>query len=314
MGKRNMIRIEGTAEALEPIIHGGERTGGIVTEFHREKVRVGDHFEYLPMVSANAIAGILRDQCAFWCLDQIEFDRFEDLRMFDLLTGGGMLTSAGNAKYVDLFEENELRELFPVISLLGASVGNRILGGRLDVARWVPVCVELKSALPEELWEMAERWHVEDLLQEMYFTRRDDKKNRDWQMYIEPETLAGWQREQASRAEKGEGNRAGAPMSMRYGYEALAQGTMFAVGFTLRNPTEVELGVFFGGLGYFYERPKIGGRGSRGFGKVRLDLQQYQLVGPGKVKHPLAVESVEAAREHLLERKVQIEQALRSAL
>jgi len=310
MTKRNMIRIEGTAEALEPVIHGGERTGGTVTEFHREKIRVDDHFEYMPVISANAIAGILRDQCAFWCLDQIEFTQFEDLRAFDLLTGGGALVAAGSAKYVDLYEEHELRKLFPVVSLFGASVGNRILGGRIDVDRWVPVCVELKSALPEGLWEMAGQWHIEDLLQEVYFTRRDDKKNRDWQAYIAPDTLAAWQREQASRAERGEANEAGRPMSMRYGYEALAQGTMFSVGFTLRNPTDVELGVFFGGLGYFYERPKIGGRGSRGFGRVKLDLHQYQLVGPGKVEHPLAVETMEKAIEHLLSHKEQIEQAL----
>jgi len=312
MKKRNMVRIEGTAEALEPVVHGGERSGGTVTEFHREKVRVVDHFEYLPVISANAVAGILRDQCAFWCLDQIEFTQFEDLRAFDLLTGGGVLTPASSAKYVNLFEEHELRELLPVISLFGASIGNRILGGRLDVDRWIPVCVELKAALPETLWEMADCWHIEELLQEVYFTRRDDKKNRDWQDYIEPETLASWQREQAKRSEDNEASTAGTPMSMRYGYESLAQGTMFSVGFTLRNATPVETGVFFGGLGYFYERPKIGGRGSRGFGRVRLDLNQYELIGPGRVEQEMALQTVAVAQAHLLDRREQIIQALRS--
>lgn len=311
MTKRNMIRIEGTAEALEPIIHGGERTGGTVTEFHREKMLVDGLFEYMPVISANAIGGILRDQCAFWSLDQIEFDQFDDLRAFDLLTGGGVLVSAGKVKYIDLFEEHRIREMFPVVSLFGGSIGNRILGGRIDVDRWIPLCAEMRSALPEEHWELADQWHIEDLLQEIYFTRRDDKKNRDWQAYIKPETLADWQREQAARSENGRADTPGSPMSMRYGYEALAAGTFFSVGFTLRNPTPVELGVFFGGLGYFYERPKVGGRGSRGFGRVRLNLKQYQLIGPGKVENELAVEAVEVAQAHLVERKVQIEEMLR---
>ena len=316
MGKRNMIRIEGTATALEPVIHGGDRTGGIVTEFHREKLRVGDRFEYMPFISANSIAGILRDQCAFWCLDSIGYESFTELRAFALLSGGGMLVAATGregkrkAKYVALYEEHELRELFPVVSLFGASVGNRIIGGRIDVDRWVPVCVEMKAALPKDLWEMAEQWHVDELLQEVYFTRRDDKKNRDWQEYIDPDTLAEWQREQATRAERADVNEAGQAMSMRYGYEALAQGTVFSVGFTLRNPSRVELGTFFGGLGYFYERPKVGGRGARGFGRVSLDLHQYQLVGPGRVEHPLAMETVQEATEHLRAHKEQIEQAL----
>lgn len=312
--KRRIIRIEGIAEAIEPIVHGGERTGGTVTEFRREKMRVGNRFEYMPVISANSIAGILRDQCAFWCLDQLDFDQFEDLRSFDLVTGGGALVSAGNAKYVDLFEEHQIRKLLPVVSLFGASVGNRILGGRIDVDRWVPVCVETKMALPEDLWPLAETWHIEDLLQEVNFTRRDDKKNRDWQAYIAPATLHEYQHEQAARAERGDANAAGASMQMRYGYEALAQGTTFSVGFTLRNPTDVELGVFFGGLGYFYERPKIGGRGARGFGRVVLDLHQYRLVGPGRVENDLALDSCEVAAKHLEENRAQIETLLRGGV
>jgi CRISPR type IV-associated protein Csf2 len=314
-----MIRIEGTATAQEPIIHGGDRTGGTITPFRREKMRVDGRFEYMPIVSANSVAGILRDQCAFWCLDQIEFTQFDDLRAFDLLTSGGSLVKRKDTKkYIDLFEEHELRSLFPVVSLFGASIGNRILGGRIDVDRWIPVCVETRSALPDELITppddatpaLADQFHIEDLLQELQFARRDDKENRDWQSYIAPAVLAAHQHEQAARAEKEESDAPGRSQKMRYGYEALAQGTLLSVGFTLRNPTPVELGVFFGGLGYFYERPKIGGRGARGFGRVKLDLRQYQLVGPGKVEHPLAIDSVAAAHDHLIEHKSQIEQAL----
>lgn len=308
--KRRILQIAGVAEALDPIIHGGERTGGTITEFRREKMRVDGSFEYMPVVSANSIAGILRDQCAFWCLDQIEYGKFKDLRAFDLLTSGGALVRAASDKYVDLFEEHKLRNLFPVLSLLGGSVGNRIIGGRLDVDRWLPICAETKTALPDDLWALAAQYHIEDMLQEVQFTRRDDKKNRDWQGYIDEAVLAEHQRAQANRLEADDADAPGVATSMRYGFEALAQGTLFSVGFTLRNPTDVELGVFFGGLSYFYERPRIGGRGARGFGRVKLDLRQYQLTGPARVEHPLAFESMETASAHLVANKDQITRIL----
>ena len=324
--KRRMIEIEGTAEALEPIVHGGEKTGGTVTEFRREKRKVEGVFDYLPILSANSIAGHLRDQCAAWCLDQIGYEQLTDLRPYDLLFTGGALVSAKGRRggggvlfgaprsYIDLDEERTLRELFPVIGLFGGSIGNRILGGRIDVDAWTPVCVELKPALPGWLHEAADRYSVADMLQELNFTRRDDKKSRDWQDYIDPDVLAEHQRVQAMHDERGDAAEAGARTQMRYGFEALAAGTLFYVHFLLRNPNDVELGVFFGGLGYFMMRPKVGGRTSRGFGRVKLDLKQYKLVGPGRVEEPMAIDAMQAAQTHLVERKEQIIAALEGAI
>lgn len=321
--KRRMIEIKGTAEALEPIVHGGEKTGGTTTSFRREKVKVGDVYEYMPIVSANSITGQLRDQCVAWSLDQIGFKAFTDLRAFDLLFGGGTLTKARQEfrsktgagmlfeamqpkAYIDLNEERALRDLFPVIGLFGGTIGNRPLGGKIDVENWCPVCAELKAYLREELWPLAEQIHIEDLLQELNFTRRDDKKNRDAQDYIDPETLAAYQHEQAVRDEDGAMGEAGMSLQMRYGFEALARGTIFQVSFTLRNPSDVEMGVFFGGLTYFEARPKIGGRTARGCGRVKLNLGQYRFAGPARAEEPMALETIETASAHLAARREQI--------
>lgn len=312
MSKRNIIRFAGVATALEPLIHGGERSGGTVTEFRREKVRVDGAFEYLPVISANSIAGLTRDNCAFWCLDQLpHFNRFTDLRAFDLLTGGGNLVAAKGDKYINLFEEAELRAMFPVISLFGGSAGNRIVGGRIDFAAWTPICEEWSAYLPEDIRPRAKGIYMADLLQILNWTRRDDKKNRAMQDLIDPDTLAAHQRDSAGRAEADEADDRGGPMSMRYGYESLAAGTELFVEIAVRNPSDVELGVLFGGLTYFYERPKIGGRGSRGCGRVRLDLHQYKVTGPAQIEEPLAVASMEAAAAHLIAREAQILEAFR---
>lgn len=314
--KRNIITIEGIAIAQEPIHQGGDRGGGTVGEFRRELTRVGDEFEYLPVVSANSIGGILRDQCAFWCLDQIEYEQFtgrEALRAFDVLTsGGGRVVKVDDPGYIDLFKENELRSLFPVISLFGGSIGNRMLQGRIEVGNWVPLCAEMQSRLPRDLWERAARWHIEDLLFEASFSTRDDKKSRIWQDRIAPDTLSEWLGEQEAADIEKTAKRA--PISMRYAMESLAAGTEFYVLFRLHNPTNVELGAFFGGLSYFHETPKIGGRANRGFGKVALDLKQFTLTGFTKVEGPLAIETMEAASEHLRANRDQIVQLIESGL
>lgn len=312
MKTRNIIRLAFVATALEPIIHGGERSGGTVTEFRREKVRVGADFEYLPAVSANSIAGITRDNCAYWCLDQLpKFTRFTDLRAFDLLTGGGNLVAAKGDKYVNLFEEAQLREMFPVISLFGGSVGNRIIGGRVDFSAWTPVCEEWSAYLPAAIRPRAKGIYMADLLQVLNWTRRDDKKNRAMQDLIDPDTLAAWQRGNAARDEAGDAAESGTAMSMRYGYEALVAGTELYGEITVRNPSDVELGVLFGGLSYFYERPKIGGRGSRGCGRVSLDMHQYKVTGPAQIEEPLAIATMEAAAAHLASHEAQILEAFR---
>lgn len=99
---------------------------------------------------------------------------------------------------------------------------------------------------------------------------------------------------------------------MRYGMEALAIGTKFHVNFKLYNPSDVEIGCFFGGLGYFYENPKIGARGRRGMGMVSLDLGQYKMQGPARVEEPLAVHTLELASKHMQDNRNKIVELLES--
>jgi len=310
MPKRRLIEIRGVATAMEPIHHGGDKTGGNMTEFRRQKIGHGENAAYLPVVSGNSIAGIMRDNCAWWSLDQIDFGTFTDLRPFDLLTSGGALVKTKSDKYINTTEERRLRELLPVISLFGGSVGNRMLEGRIDVDDWLLICQEYLDRLDPEYHDEARGVTIYDQMDELNFIRRDDKKSREWQDAIDPDTLAQWQREQADRSENEEAERAGGATSMIFGREVLIAGTRFTVRFVLRNPSDLELGCFFGGLGYFYARPKIGGINSRAHGRVRLQLQQYQITGPGRVEHPLAVETAEAASAYLRENRDEIVQLL----
>ncbi len=314
---RNHIEIAGRAIAMDPVHQGGDRSGGTVAEMNRMRVKIGDgEFDFLPYISANSIAGILRDCCAFWCLDQIDYPLFTGesaIHVFDLLTsGGGRVAKATGPGYIDLQRENELRSLFPVLGLFGCSIGNRMIAGRLQVGDWIPICAEMKTRLPESLWDRASDVHIEDLIGEQSYTTRDDKKNRYWQDRLDPETLREWQRQ--NEAADLENRPKAAPISMRYTLECFVPGTEFYVHFRLLNPSDVELGAFLGALGYFSDNPKIGGRGNRGFGRVRLELNQYRLAGFERVEGPLAVEAIGQAREHLRANRERIVEMIEGGL
>ncbi|RMG91200.1 MAG: hypothetical protein D6706_18450 [Chloroflexi bacterium] len=315
MKKRNYIYIEGIATALDPIHQGGDTTGGTIAEFRRELTRVDNVYEYMPVISANSMAGLLRRETVQWVLDQIGFEKFtaDQFRQFDILTsGGGRVTAANTPGYVDLFTENELRELFPTVSLFGGSIGNRMIKGRVRVDPVVPICVEMKQRLPAELHELADRWHIEDMLQELNFSAMDNKESSDWRDYLDPLALEQWKSEKEQRAQKGQ-----APdnnVKMRYGVECLAAGSMFHLGFLLKNPTEVELGTFLGGLGYYFENPIIGGKSNRGFGRIHIDLKQYKLLGFQREEGELAVGAVQAASEFLAGNAERIKQFIREGL
>lgn len=298
--------IEGTATALSPIIHGGDSRGTMM-ELRRVKMVVDGRIELIPVISGNSIRGILRDACAEFSLRAAGINRLSDLRVFHLLFGGGALVSAGEESYIDIREERTLRELLPALSLFGGSVGNRVLGGRVDVGEWVPICRETKERLPEAYAVKADTLSIYDLVDMISFTRRDDAKNRRMQDWLEEDALFLYQKAKETKHKANEAEEPGQAQQMRYTFECFAPGTVFYVEFTLHHVTDIELGTFLGGLALFATRPHVGGRASTGLGKVRLDLKQVRFGEPVRLVSEIAQEKVELARRHLAERKEEIQ-------
>lgn len=292
-----ITKIEGKAIALSPVVHGGDSRGGTLTEFRREKAVVDGKIELLPAISGNAIRGQLRDQLAVFSLEAAGIEQLTDLRAFHLLFSGGSLVKSESGAYIDTREEKALRTAFPALSLLGGSVGNRILGGKVDVGEWVPVCREWSYRLPEEM--RTDALSIYDLLDILSFTRRDDTKNRRQQQYLDVSTLSveGERKESLSLANEAE--ETGAAQQMRYSYECLIPGTEFFVRFDLHAADDVEMGTFLGGLSLFATKGTVGGRGSSGMGRFRFDLQQVEVGEPASITGELATGKIEAAREHI---------------
>lgn len=308
--RRKVIAIEALATALDPIHQGGETTGTATSELRREKVVVGGTVDYLPVISANSLAHHMRENCVYWTLDQIGFERFgvSGERAFKLLfAGGGRATKIGTASYIDLREEHELRSLFPTVSLFGGTIGNRMEKGRVRVESIVPVCQETAARLPDWLQAEAQKLSIADLLDEQSFTTADPRENTDYRDYLDPVVVNDYRRGQEARLKK---NESGSDMKMRHTVECLAAGSEFYIGFLLRYPTPVEVGVFLGGLSYFASMPFIGGKTNRGFGRIQFEPRQFELVRFTRVEGPLAGQTMQIASEHLARHAAQIKQII----
>lgn len=295
----DVIRIEGLATATSPLVHGGEHEGGTTTVFRREKVVQPDGtVENIPIISGNSIRGQLRDECAEFCLQSAGIEFIEDVRVFHLLFSGGALTRGSDERFIDITLERRVRELLPVLSVFGGSVGNRVLGGRLLVDAWVPLCKEALPRLDERYYEEASKISMWDLMDRLSFTRRDDAKSRHIQDWLSPAARAIYDEKYEARMEADEAAERGMSQQMRYTYEALASGTRLQAGFTLLAVDEIEYGAFIAALALFAARPRIGGRSATGLGQVRLDLRQFRVAAP-RVEEPLQRELAEKARSFL---------------
>ncbi|HEY80059.1 MAG TPA: hypothetical protein G4O05_03135, partial [Caldilineae bacterium] len=160
----------------------------------------------------------------------------------------------------------ELRRLWPIIGLLGASLPNQIVPGLLDVWRAVLVCEENREAVretlgyvPEELLLPAERWVCD-----YQYTRGDAAKMG------------------VARPEKRDKSKEQAQL-MIFSGQAIQRGALWAHGFVLRHPTSLYLGCLLWSLRLWQSAGgTIGSQAARGHGQLRLyvldgDLAQEEL-------------------------------------
>lgn len=243
---------------LSSVSHIGE-VRGITALFRREKVisEAGEVVE-LPIVSGNALRGILRDCGArYLCrLLGVGHDGVRlSMRAFYLLFSGGALTDSGGSINVERLRE--LRELVPFISVFGGAIGNAILPGRLIIGKVVPIATETAHLLSEIFYGIPAT-SVWDMTQNEPYTRFDDAKNP---------FLDSYHTEQDEDA---------SPQQMRYYIETLAAGTPLAWQFHLEGVTRIELESFASAMMEWGRRPQIGGKGAIGHGSVALEFLAWR--------------------------------------
>src|SRR3990172_4146235 len=184
---------EGTMTALTSISHIGD-SHGVNSKLRREKViQPNGSVEEIPIISGNALRGILRDRGMLHMLKLLGYGVNDEtgevkglsLSAFYFLFSGGALTKDLGNRGLDVDEARRWRGLIPLVAVFGGAMGNQIMPGKAKIGKAIPICTETAHIIPERyLGGVDSVW---ELCQEEAYTRRDDEKNDNLRQLITPE-------------------------------------------------------------------------------------------------------------------------------
>jgi len=255
--------LEGIVTATSSICHNGGEKNGTVTQFRREKfVQKNGKTIEIPVISGNSIRGKLRDIAAVEILTKNNGVKIKvDADSFNLLFSGGSLESTGDTG-VNVEKVRQMRKDMPMLSVLGGSVGNIILPGKVEIGKMIPISKETLhlipiqfhtayDELPKSIWEYCQL--------EMY-TRKDDAKDEVKKEFLNVEV-----------SEK--------KSQMKYDIETLAAGTKFYWRVCLKDTTDQETGAFLQTLQTWSDmNSQVGGNGRIGHGSLKLEIKETKVI------------------------------------
>jgi len=279
---------EGEVLALTSISHIGE-THGINSMLRREKIIQRDgSVEEVPVISGNAMRGILRDRGMLHMLKALGYGVNEEtgeirglsLPAFYFLFSGGIL-SKQSGKGIDVDEARRWRKVIPLVSIFGGAMGNQIMPGKVKIGKMLPICEETSHLVPAQY--VGDDLHsIWDVTQQEPYTRRDDEKNDHLRQLIEPEVRGLLDFAKAEKRAKGDeiAGETGQSQQMRYYVETLAAGTRFYWDIVLDDVTDLEFDAFCIVLAEFGRFPYIGGKSGVGHGKIAVKFDHWHEINP----------------------------------
>lgn len=278
--------LEGIVTALTSICHNGGEQNGTTIQLRREKfIQEDGEIVDVPIISGNAIRGTFRDIFAKDVLTKENGDITPvDANIFNLLFSGGSLSSTGS-ETLNLEKIRELRKGLPMLSVLGCSVGNIIIQGKLKVGMLIPICLETKHLIPSQYVEQVELKSIWEYCQVVMYTRKDDQKIEMLQPFL-----------QGEKKEKKEGE---ASTQMMYNIETLAAGVKFYWKITLEDTTEAETGAFLDILNKWSSlQSQVGGNGRIGHGSLKLEIKETKTIDSElDFKNPEFVKFIDAHKK-----------------
>lgn len=240
-----------TAESS--ITHGGNHLG-TVSYLRRERFVTPNGVEEIPVISGNALRGVMRDVGAKMTWEAMGEPKIA-VGSADLLWSGGSLVKA-KGEPVTGARLAEVRRLFPHIGLFGAAGGGRLIEGALSVGKLIPICALTDPFLPaEHQGSTLDIWDISQIEEYSRLPGRD---------LLDGATEAG--DETASEG------------VFRFGIESFLAGTQFSSWWSLTNATDAEHAFFSALVTEFLKAAHIGGRSHIGHGRIRIDAD---LPDPG---------------------------------
>lgn len=242
-----MFKLDINFKLLSPLMHYGDDKLGTMQITRKLKYLIDNEFIDVPVYSGNAFRGITRRIAANDFLNKLGITEISN-KLYYLLYSGGALTNG--SRYEEIGERRRLRELCTPLSLFGSAIGDQIPEGKLKVSMLLPICKELKdyTGVESEL-------SFYDMLQEVFYTRRDDLKSTENKVVVE--------------------NKLKNPVQMKYEMECLAAGTELKGELVIECETEIEKSCLAATLNRFKEIPYIGGKSATGHGKVNVKYDEF---------------------------------------
>lgn len=226
----------GTIVLKQPLAHGSDEHLGVDTKFRRIKVNHQGRPIEVPVLSGNAIRGTLRRIAAADFLRRVGYTKVSDKLYYALFSGGSL--EKGEGADIEVGFKRDIRGHLPFISLFGTAIKQQMVPGRLKVGMGVPVAVETQDMTGRQSEQS-----VFQLLDEIYYTRRDDLEEKKDQEHKQ---------------------------QMKYTVEVLTPGTELAHHFTLEGANEVEEACFHAIMQQFLYCPTLGGMSAIGHGLVEM--------------------------------------------
>lgn len=239
-------RWEGWVQAETGISHGGENLGQ-VQYLRRERILTPQGVTEIPIVSGNSARGRLRDIAAELWWGDAGRPALPLAVTHAVFSGGALTKTVGEPLSGERLRK--AKHVCPVLDVFGAAGGGRIINGKANVGKMVPICTETAHMVPEQ-------YLPEDTLPDLW-----DIVNIEWY----------------SRRGDPDGHPPG-----RYGVETFIAGTRFHWWVTLDDATERTLSFFTDTLAA-YSTPgsaRVGGNVRIGLGRLEVHIQHVRGVTP----------------------------------
>jgi hypothetical protein len=257
----------------------------------------------VPTISAMTIRSLLRTAIAKDITDRFPAGFF-DYVTINALYGGGAgipkkrkIASNGNgdgneeatakgSKKADLSDTQKrmvygnLQQTNIVLSLLGSSVYDVILPGKVSASDLIPVCFEtiaagiLTANDNDPVFSSYREVRAKDLFEEYQNVRCDRMKDPQVQGLLNQKGV-----EMLVAADEDARNKNGQHRQQIFRTEAITAGTELRGEISIYNPTEAEVGAIISAFRRFAKKPHIGGKVSIGMGRVDAEFTVYGVDG-----------------------------------
>lgn len=289
----------GLLMALEPISHSRGNVSNI-TEISTEKVigPDGSGPYSVPIISGNQMASrIVRRSGADFIVRELGLKDLNKAAL-QLIYNGGTLQRGGHVIHVD--EYRKMCRYFPLLSLLGGALGNVIEPSKMKCDNARLVCEESKHLIPKDILDGIEIKESYALRQVNTHTRQDVTRLTHYQKLMpKPEAekaqqmlIDGIDKTPTEKKKKDKS------ILMPYERESVAAGSFWHWSFTLEQITTREFGAFMTALAEWKTSPYLGGRSSRGYGKMKIVKSSWLEADPSMTT-PKAEDAKKAIDEYV---------------